>query len=361
MNILTAKWPFYVSGPLLALLLAGSLCLFGDPVGLTAAMTAMTEYCDSAVAGQSLPDAPAMDWQLAMLFGLFFGALIAAASGGNFKLEFFDGESGSFTVKTLRTILGGVAGGFLVMLGLGTVGLRDPALQRGVDLSGRHGIDRFNAGDPAGTARRVRRRENSRPCQRRKTEEEIMAPIELSGNWKLAAAVLVGLALGFTLVKSDLIWQKTVRSALQLRNGRIIKSVLLALALGVVFVFLASRAGLLPKALVHPAFLWSALLGGALTGAGLVISSLTPTTAVASLAAGRLRAVWVLLGMALAIPAVKSVSGFLSDTLYRWDMALDRPALPDAFFSAANPGLYLTAVLLALLLLVHFTIGDPEE
>ena len=55
------------------------------------------------------------------------------------------------------------------------------------------------------------------------------------------------------------------------------------------------------------------------------------------------------------------VSGFLSDTLYRWDMALDRPALPDAFFSAANPGLYLTAVLLALLLLVHFTIGDPEE
>ena len=66
-----------------------------------------------------------------------------------------------------------------------------------------------------------------------------MAPIELSGNWKLAAAVLVGLALGFTLVKSDLIWQKTVRSALQFRNGRIIKSVLLALALGVVFVFLA--------------------------------------------------------------------------------------------------------------------------
>ena len=188
-----------------------------------------------------------------------------------------------------------------------------------------------------------------------------MAPIELSGNWKLAAAVLVGLALGFTLVKSDLIWQKTVRSALQLRNGRIIKSVLLALALGVVFVFLASRAGLLPKALVHPAFLWSALLGGALTGAGLVMSSLTPTTAVASLAAGRLRAVWVLLGMALAIPAVKSVSGFLSDTLYRWDMALDRPALPDAFFSAANPGLYLTVVLLALLLLVHLTIGDPEE
>ena len=54
MNILTAKWPFYVSGPLLALLLAGSLCLFGDPVGLPAAMTAMTEYCDSAVAGQSL-------------------------------------------------------------------------------------------------------------------------------------------------------------------------------------------------------------------------------------------------------------------------------------------------------------------
>ena len=103
------------------------------------------------------------------------------------------------------------------------------------------------------------------------------------------------------------------------------------------------------------------IIPGALTGAGLVISSLTPTTAVASLAAGRLRAVWVLLGMALAIPAVKSVSGFLSDTLYRWDMALDRPALPDAFFSAANPGLYLTAVLLALLLLVHFTIGDPEE
>ncbi len=121
MNPFTAKWPPWIAGPLLALLIVAALALFDDSVGLSGGMTALTEYADSTVARGRLAAAPSMDWQIAMLFGLFFGAIAGALSSGEFKLEFLD-EGGSAGERICRTVLAGSCGGFLLMLGVQLAG-----------------------------------------------------------------------------------------------------------------------------------------------------------------------------------------------------------------------------------------------
>ncbi len=122
MNLFTAKWPFFISGPLLALLMIFALYVFDDVIGMGDAMTVATEYGTKAVQRQKLDAPPPLDWQLGLLFGMFLGALVAVLIGNKFKPECFSEGDGSFTVKTLRTVGGGIAGGFLVMLGIQLAG-----------------------------------------------------------------------------------------------------------------------------------------------------------------------------------------------------------------------------------------------
>ncbi len=122
MNLFTAKWPFYISGPLLALLMVLSLFIFDDVIGLGDALTVATEYCGGAVTERQFGDPPPLDWQLGLLIGLFIGALVGALMGNKFKPELMAEGGGSFTVKTLRTVGCGMGGGFLVMLGIQLAG-----------------------------------------------------------------------------------------------------------------------------------------------------------------------------------------------------------------------------------------------
>lgn len=181
----------------------------------------------------------------------------------------------------------------------------------------------------------------------------------IEGNYRIAVAVVIGMALGFSLIKSDLVWRREVRSALALRAGRLLNTVFLALCAGI-FLYQAVRyLGWVPAGpQVRPAFLWTSLLGGMLCGAGILICGNTPTTALAAFGGGRLQALWGLAGMALAYPAVRMVSSLLSETVYRRDVVLSRPEAATALLSAANPALYAGAAMAVLILLVHFTIGD---
>lgn len=122
MNLFTAKWPFYVSGPLFAVLLVLSLYLFDDQPGMSDAVTVVGEYMGESVADQSLSRPPQLDWQLGLLIGIFVGALAAALAGGKYKPEFSAPGGGAFTEKALRTVGLGLAGGFLVMLGVQLAG-----------------------------------------------------------------------------------------------------------------------------------------------------------------------------------------------------------------------------------------------
>ena len=70
MNPFTAKWPPWIGGVLLALLLVAALALFDDPVGLAGGMIALTEYADTAARG-GICVASSMVWEVAMIFGIF--------------------------------------------------------------------------------------------------------------------------------------------------------------------------------------------------------------------------------------------------------------------------------------------------
>ena len=99
--------------------------------------------------------------------------------------------------------------------------------------------------------------------------------------------------------------------------------------------------------------------GGRLTrGAG------TDRVAVLSTDSRRLQAgeaFWALVGMILAYPALNTVSHWLFKTVFRLSEPVASPLTPMDFFALDNPALYVAAIMAFLLLLVHFTIGDPEE
>lgn len=187
-----------------------------------------------------------------------------------------------------------------------------------------------------------------------------MQPLDLPATYKLAAAIVMGMAFGFVLVKSDLAWPKSIMDALRLRNGRIIKTLLLALGAGAVLFFYARQAGMV-EVHVRTSYLWGSIFGGIFCGAGLVLAAMTPVTIVVNFAAGRYYAFWALVGMILAYPALNTVSHWLLKTVFRLSEPVTSPLTPMDFFAPDNPALYVAAIMAFLLLLVHFTVGDPEE
>lgn len=189
----------------------------------------------------------------------------------------------------------------------------------------------------------------------------MIEPVTLSGTPRLIAALLIGILLGMTLVKAGLASRRAILGALQLKNGNAINTMLAALLVGIVLFFAARNSGAV-EVHTHTGYFWASILGGALCGVGLLFAGMTPLTAIAALGSGKLQSLLVLAGMALALPMVGSVSDALSKTLYRWDMALNDPPEPELFFAVDNPALYLAGVLIVLIVLVHFTIGDkPQE
>ena len=186
-----------------------------------------------------------------------------------------------------------------------------------------------------------------------------MHPLDLPETYKLAFAIIIGILYGVVFCKSGFADPAAVRNALRLRNGRLIKTVLLALGLGTVLFFFARRLGLV-EVQVHRAYLWGSLFGGVFSGVGLVLCGLSATTALGALGSGRLHALWSIVGMILAIPFVNIITAFLSCTVFSW-CRMSKPPVPKAFFDMSDPALYIAAGMCILLLLVHFTAGDKEE
>ena len=189
----------------------------------------------------------------------------------------------------------------------------------------------------------------------------ILAALQLSNNYKLAFAIVFGIALGFVLVRCDLVWLKTVRDMLLLRNGALLNCILAMFAVGIIAYAALEHGGVLSFCEIRIPF-WPAVIGGFLTAVGFAFCPLSPFSAVCSLAGGRLYAVWAMLGMALAIPAVSSVSRFLQNTIYSWSTPIDNEVAGNGdLFSMSSPALWVSGIFVGLILLVHFTIGEENE
>lgn len=184
-------------------------------------------------------------------------------------------------------------------------------------------------------------------------------PLYLSPALKLAAAGFLGFAVGFVLLKSELIWRRAVFGIFLLKDGKLLKTILLYLIFGCIGFFMLRRMNLVQVHVVEGYF-WSAVIGGLTAGVGMVFCGFTPATAIAALSCGRLYVFWTLLGMAIAMPFVKYANSFLSSTIYSWSDRMLGTAQPMRFLSATNPALYIVVLAAFLIFLVHFTVGEKE-
>lgn len=186
-----------------------------------------------------------------------------------------------------------------------------------------------------------------------------MTALNLDPNIKLIAAALLGFLTGFIMLKSDLIWRRSVFGVFLLKDGRLIKTFLLYLLLGTLGFFLLRRMGAVEVHAVR-GYLWSSLMGGMLGGVGMVLCGFTPATSLAALSCGRVYVIWTIIGMILAVPCVKYANSFLSKTVYSWGDRMLITEQPMRFLSLHNPAFYIVAISAFLIFLVHFTIGDKE-
>ena len=159
-----------------------------------------------------------------------------------------------------------------------------------------------------------------------------MHPLALDGNWRLVAGVLLGIVFGFLLVKSKIAWRKTLIDQLFLKNTYFIKTFLVSVSVGSILFHFCEKWGLV-QAQFRPVYFWGAAIGGLLTAIGLALCGQIPASTVASLASGRLYAIWVLAGMLLAIPIVHVVSKNLADTLSKWSIPFKGETLQNVFSS----------------------------
>lgn len=188
----------------------------------------------------------------------------------------------------------------------------------------------------------------------------MIAALALTGNYRLAASIIMGMACGFLLVKSDLTWRKTCLNMLLLRDGRLLKSLLFSMAVGCTLFFIAQRFELV-NLRVRPGYFWASLTGGIVCGLGVALCCRVPITAIAALASGRVYVLWSIVGMLLAVPFVRIFSGWLSNSIYNWAEPINTREPVSSYFSISNPALWATALSLLLVLFIHFALGGDED
>ena len=105
-------------------------------------------------------------------------------------------------------------------------------------------------------------------------------PLALDGNSGLGVAIILGLILGFTLVKADFTWEKSCVRFFTLKSGRLIKIALMTVAFATVGFYFAARYGLVHINAV-PTYLYSVILGGVLSGIGFAAAGIMPASAIA--------------------------------------------------------------------------------
>ena len=121
-KIFTGKWSSYVSGAVIAFFFVLALYILDSPTGLSDAYIMISEYCEESIYSRKVLEPPFLDWQTGFLIGIFIGAIVAAVLGGEWKLRMIPESGKSLIASAGTTVLTGVIGGFLVMLGLQIAG-----------------------------------------------------------------------------------------------------------------------------------------------------------------------------------------------------------------------------------------------
>jgi hypothetical protein len=187
-----------------------------------------------------------------------------------------------------------------------------------------------------------------------------MEPLALGGTYRIVAAVLFGIALGFILIRSELAWRKTLLDQLSMGNSQFFKTLFTSIAVGVILFYLLKKFGIVHLN-IRPTYFWGSALGGMICAAGVVFCGQIPSTAIAAIAAGRIYAIWVFAGMMLALPFVQYVSKSLSGTINAWPQPTNYSDRLDQFFSGGNIFLWFAGASVILCLFFEFIQSDKKS
>ncbi|NOY75255.1 MAG: YeeE/YedE family protein [Kiritimatiellaeota bacterium] len=186
-----------------------------------------------------------------------------------------------------------------------------------------------------------------------------MHPLSLDGTYRLLAGIVLGMAFGFLIVKSEIVWRKTLKNQLFLSDMRFIKIFMISIAVGSVLFLFCSNWGVV-KPQFRSMFFWGSVTGGVLVAAGIALCGQIPASSVAALGTGRVYALWTLAGMLVAMPLVKVVSAWLSDTIYKWPAPFSTNPTIHAYFGSESP-FWLAGGALFLALFLELLRTDGEE
>lgn len=187
-----------------------------------------------------------------------------------------------------------------------------------------------------------------------------MHPLALTGASAVTAGLLIGFVLGFAIVHSELVWEKTFSDFFMLKNGKIGSIILFSICVGTFLFFLLKLAGAV-QLHIKPSSFWASFIGGAIFGAGVFICRQVPITSFALFGTGRTYALWTLAGMLLAIPAVKFCSGFLSDTVYAFSPPFNYEKTIDVYMPGALAVGIISFIALLLSALFHFMFSGASD
>lgn len=125
-----------------------------------------------------------------------------------------------------------------------------------------------------------------------------LVPYIISNEFNLIVALLAGIGFGFVLEQAGFSSTKKLAGLFYGYDFTVLKVFFTAGVTAMLGVLLLGQAGLLDLNLIYinPTFLWSALVGGAIMGAGFIIGGFCPGTSICAASIGKLDAMAFVLG-----------------------------------------------------------------
>ena len=142
-----------------------------------------------------------------------------------------------------------------------------------------------------------------------------LVPEIISNEFNLMIAFIIGIGFGYVLEQGGFSSTRKLAGLFYGYDFTVLRVFFTAGVTAMVGVLLLSHFNLLNIELIYinPTFLWSALIGGGIMGAGFIIGGFCPGTSVCAAAAGRLDAMFFLGGSFLGIFAFTELYPYLKD------------------------------------------------
>lgn len=139
-----------------------------------------------------------------------------------------------------------------------------------------------------------------------------MHPLELTGIYKILAALMIGFLFGFILLQCGLSNRKTFMDQFSFKDNSFAIIFFISVAIGVPICYFLHKYGIIH---LHPTNykFWPIVIGALFTGLGLVLCGHIPITAISSFGSGKIYSLWIFIGMLAAFPVINLAKPIIND------------------------------------------------